>query len=115
MLVERTDKSNVVPLHMLAEYFVKVGKYKEAEETERPVCAWMDVRPHLGIASPQDINARREIAEALWFQDPSRRVEAEALLAEIHGIVDGMSGGKFGVYQDEERRLNEAMMAKLER
>ena len=54
MLVEtRPDKSNVVPPHMLAEHLVKIGKYKEAEGTERPVCEWMDARPHLGKASPQ--------------------------------------------------------------
>ncbi|KAF3385466.1 hypothetical protein F1880_002700 [Penicillium rolfsii] len=106
MLVEkRPDKSNVVPPHMLAEHLVKIGKYKEAEETERPVCAWMDARPHLGKSSPKAINARRIIARALWFQGESRRREAEALVAEIHEIVDGMSGGKFGIYQKEEIRL----------
>ncbi|GLA56209.1 hypothetical protein AnigIFM63604_005669 [Aspergillus niger] len=114
MLVEkRPDESNVVPPHMLADHLVKIGKYQEAEETERPVCAWMDSRPHLGPSSPQAINARRIIAQALWGQGPSRRSEAEALVAEIHRLVDTMDGGKFGVYQAEEKKLNEELVAKL--
>ena len=63
----------------------------------------------------QAINARRIIAKALWLQGPSRRVEAEALVAEIHKIVDEMGGTKFGVYQEEERSLNKDMMAELEK
>jgi hypothetical protein len=109
----RPDESNVIPPHMLAEYLVKVGKYKEAEETERPVCTWMDERPSLGRDSPQALNARRIIAKALWFQGPSRRREAETLVAEIHAIVDGMGKGRFGIYQAEEKRLTQEMMARL--
>ena len=81
MLVERTDKSNVVPPHMLAEHLVRVGKYKEAEDTERPVCAWMDTRPHLGKASPQAINARRIIAQALWFQGSLKASRGEGVVS----------------------------------
>ncbi|CAI7664814.1 unnamed protein product [Penicillium viridicatum] len=104
MLVEkRPDKSNIVPLHMLAEHLVKVGKYKEAEETELPV--WE--------TSPQALNARRIIARALWGQGPSRRPEAEELVAMIYSLVDGMGESTFGVYQEEERKLNEDMVAQL--
>ncbi|KAJ5534390.1 hypothetical protein N7527_000644 [Penicillium freii] len=114
MLVEkRPDKSNIVPLHMLAEHLVKVGKHKEAEETELPVCEWMDSRPHLGKTSPQALNARRIIARALWGQGPSRRPEAEELVAMIYSLVDGMGESKFGVYQEEERKLNEDIVAQL--
>lgn len=98
---------------MLAEHLVKVGKYKEAEETELPVCVWMDSRPHLGKTSPQALNARRIIARALWGQGPSRRPEAEELVAMIHSLVDGMGESKFGVYQEEERKLNADMVAQL--
>lgn len=116
MLVARTqDQSDVRPPHMLADHLIKIGKYKEAEDTERPVCAWMDTRPRLGKSSPQAINARRIIARALWCQGPPRRAEAVALLAEINEIVDGMGGGRFGIYQEEERRLNREMMAELEK
>ncbi|OIW28122.1 hypothetical protein CONLIGDRAFT_579742 [Coniochaeta ligniaria NRRL 30616] len=116
MLVARNPdpKSEVRPSHILAEYLVKVGKYKEAEETELPVRAWMDARAHLGRDSPQAINARRIIAKALWGQGPPRRAEAKALVAEIDDIVDGMGGGKFGVYQTEEKRLNNVMKTELE-
>lgn len=99
---------------MLAEHLVKVGKYEEAERTERPIRAWMDARPHLGPSSPQALNARRLIAQALWGQGPSRRSEAEALIAEIHWIVEEMGEGQFAVYQAEERRLNQVMMATLQ-
>ncbi|KAI2696589.1 hypothetical protein CBS147332_8941 [Penicillium roqueforti] len=114
MLVERRpDESNVVPLHMLAEYFVKAGKYKEAEEIARPVCEWMDACPHLGKTSPQAINTRRIIARALWGHGPSRRSEAEALIANIRELVDGMGESKFCIYQKEEVRLNKEMLADL--
>ncbi|KAJ5863722.1 uncharacterized protein N7529_005638 [Penicillium soppii] len=112
MLVEkRPDKSDIVPLHMLADHLVKVGKYKEAEEIERPVCEWMDTRPHLGRTSPQALNARRIIARALWGQGPSRQPEAEELVAMIHSLVDSMGESKFGIYHEEERRLNRDMVA----
>lgn len=116
MIVDKEpDKSNMLPLHMLADHLIKIRKYAEAEETERPVCAWMDAHERLGRDSPQAINARRIITRALWMQGPSRRAEAEALVAEIRVIVDGMGNGKFGVYKDEERVLTDMMMAELER
>ncbi|AEO68692.1 029921dd-7c18-4b66-8ae2-d8d648ec5796 [Thermothielavioides terrestris] len=115
MLVARRPEGSddVRPLHILAEHLVKLGKYREAEDTERPVCAWMDARPHLGKSSPQAINARRIIARALWGQGPPRRAEAKALLAEIAEIVNNMGGSRFGAYQEEERQLNRALMAEL--
>lgn len=100
---------------MLAEYLVKVGKYSEAENTERPVCAWMDAQERLGKASPQAINARRIIAKALWGQGHSKRVEAEQLMTEINEIIESMGGGRFAVYQEEERLLTKEMMEELER
>lgn len=115
-LVEgRPDESNVVPPHMLSEYLVKHGKYEEAEKTARPVLAWMDAHPRLGKASPQSLNSRRIIARALWFQGPLRRTEANALLAEIHELVEGMGGNKFEVYQEEERQFNEEVVAELQK
>ncbi len=117
MLVARQpgDSTDVRPRHILAETLVKVGKYAEAEDTARPVCAWMDANPRLGKASPQAINSRRMIARALWGQGQPRRAEAEALLAEIDEIVDGMGAGdgRFAVYQEEEKRLNAQMRAEL--
>ena len=115
MLVDKAEDSNVVPRHMLADYLVKVGKYVEAEETERPICAWMDAQERLGKASPQALNARRIIARALWMQGPSRRAEAEALVAEIKAITENMANGRFAVYQEEERSLTEEMMTELEK
>ncbi|KAI7973857.1 hypothetical protein EIK77_001056 [Talaromyces pinophilus] len=115
-LVERRpDESNVVPPHMLSEYLVKHGKYEEAERTARPVVAWMDAQPHIGKASPQALNSRRIIVRALWFQGPSRRTEANALIAEIRELVEGMGGTKFEVYQEEERQFNEELIADLQK
>lgn len=110
---EENLENNVVPPHMLADCLVKVGKYEEAEQVELPVLAWMDARPHLGKESPQAINARRIIARALWYQGPSRRGEAEALVAEIHAITEGMGEGKFGDYQEEEKKLNQDMLDEI--
>jgi hypothetical protein len=117
MLVARRpdDDSDVRPPHLLADYLVRAGKYVEAEETERPVVAWMDTRGHLGRDSPQALSARRVLVKALWGQGASRRAEAEALLEEVEGIVDGMGAGRFGVYQEEERRLNRELLAELGR
>ncbi|CAI7610693.1 unnamed protein product [Penicillium crustosum] len=113
LLEKRPDSSNVIPPHMLADHLVKVGKYREAEEVVRPVCQWMDVNPKLGKASPQALSARRTIARALWGQGPSRRSEAEALVAEIHELIDGMAGSKFGIYQEEEASLHKELVAEL--
>jgi hypothetical protein len=105
---------NVVPIHMLASTLVKVGKYAEAEATERPVLAWMEARENLGRDSPQAMGARRILAGALWRQGPARRGEAEALIAETREIIAGMGEGKFAVYQEEEEKITEEVFANLE-
>lgn len=118
-LVDRRPNkaNNFIPLHMLADHLILTGQYAEAETTERPVCAWMDAHAGLGKHSPQAINARRIIARALWMQGPSRRGEAEAMVAEIGVLTEEMAdeGCPFGVYREEERRLTEKMMAELEK
>jgi hypothetical protein len=107
---KRLDKNNLAVVHTLADYLVKVGKYAEAEELEGPVRDWMDGHQALGKGTPQAINARRIIAKAVWYQ--GRRREAEALITEIKEITENMNG-KFFVYQDEERSINENMLAEL--
>jgi hypothetical protein len=117
MLVARQpqDTTDVRPQHLLVEHLVAVGQYAEAEEAARPVCAWIDAQPRLEKGSPQAISARRVLARALWGQRLSRQVEAEALLAEIDEVVDGtgVTGGRFAVYQEEEKRLNVRMRTEL--
>lgn len=115
MLVARAppDADDVRPQHMLAEYLVKAGQYKEAEELGRVVCAWMDGRGELRPGSPQGLSARRTLARALWGQGEERRAEAEVLAREVEGLVEDMGQGKFGVYQEEERMLNREMVAAL--
>lgn len=115
MLVARAppEADDVRPQHMLAAYLVTVGQYKEAEALERVVCAWMDGREGLGPGSPQALSARRTLARALWGQGEERRAEAEGVVSEVEGLVEGMGRGRFGVYQEEERRLNREMVAAL--
>lgn len=107
------NSANLVTMHMFADFLVKTGKFEEAERVESEVCEVMDRRASLGRDSPQAINARRIIARAVWGQGEGRRADAEALIREIEGIVEGMGGGRFAVYQEEERELNEAMKAGL--
>ncbi|KAF7290543.1 hypothetical protein MIND_01294400 [Mycena indigotica] len=105
--------SNAGPSHMLAGTLVRAKKYAEAEEVEKPVCAWMDQHPRLGKDSPQAINSRRFIIQAIWFQGAARRAEAERLIAELQEIVEGMGAGKFAIYQEEERKLNADLLVEL--
>jgi len=109
---EKMTMGSVITLHMFADFLVKTGKCEEAERVERKVCAFMDAS-HLGKYSPQAINARRIIARALWGQGEEKRGEAEAMVQEIEELTEGMGGGKYAVYQEEERSLNEKMKSKL--
>lgn len=54
----------------------------------------MDAKLDLGKEILQAINARRIIAKALCSQGPTRRAEADALLAEISQIVEVVGGGQ---------------------
>ena len=92
LVVRRPDPDNVVPPHMLAEPLVKIGKYKEAEEVEGPVCEWTDKRPHLGQNSPQAINARRIIAKALWGQGIRRLCDWYDVEVEYEDAAKGCCG-----------------------
>lgn len=57
----------------------------------------------MGKDSPQALGAGRIIVEATWRQGGQRRGDAERLLEEMRGLVEGMGGGDFGVYQEDER------------
>lgn len=102
---KRQDKSNLSAMHMLADHLMTMGKYEEAQEMERQVLVWMETNPRLGRDSPQAINARRILAKLVRML--GRRGKSEALLAEVLDTVEQMGDGKFAVYQDEERELNE--------
>jgi hypothetical protein len=77
--------------------FIKHGKYEEAEKTARPVMVWMNAQPHIEKASLQALSFRRIIARTLWFQGPTSRAEANALIVGIHELVKGMGESKFEV------------------
>ncbi|KAB5570096.1 hypothetical protein GE09DRAFT_1283258 [Coniochaeta sp. 2T2.1] len=107
------SKNKFVTQHAMSDYLIKQGKFREAEEGERAILEWMESHPRLGRDGPQAINARRVLVRALWGQGEGRRVEAEEMLKEVEGIVEGMGGGRFGVYKEEEGRLNEEMRRDL--
>lgn len=115
MADNRPDKSNLSPLHALADILLRRGKYPEAENQEREVCAWMDSHPRLGRDSPQALSARRIIAEAMWKQGVERRGEAERMVGEIWEMIGGMGEGKFAVYKEEEGMLTGEFLGRLDR
>ncbi|KAK3323224.1 hypothetical protein B0T19DRAFT_442720 [Cercophora scortea] len=92
-LVAGAVESDVRPKHLLGEYLVKTGNYKEAEEAARPVAA------------------------AALGEGETKRAETEGLLSEVREIVEGLErdGGDFGVYQQEERKLTAELLAALEK
>ncbi|EQL01718.1 hypothetical protein G6O67_000627 [Ophiocordyceps sinensis] len=110
MTDRRKDKDNLSELHTLSGLLLAKGKYAQVQANEAPVRDWLDAK--LGKHSPQAISARHMIAEAVWKQDPDRRVEATELFSELNGIIDGMSGTEYEVYQDEYREIvNESLEA----
>ncbi|KAK3377103.1 hypothetical protein B0T24DRAFT_620462 [Lasiosphaeria ovina] len=113
MAAARRDKTNLSPLHMLADHLVKIRKFAEAEAMERPVVQWMDAHPRLGKDSPQALSARRVLVRALWGIGGERCAEAQVLVGEVREIVAGMGEGRFGVYQQEERELVEELVVAL--
>jgi hypothetical protein len=112
MIDRRKYKSNYSHQHTLSVLLFDQGKYAEAEETEIPVKDWLDGR--LGKDSPQALGSRRIIGRAIWKQGPERRDEAKEIFAEVMDLVEGMTGGKYAVYQDEMRETTEKMARDLE-
>ncbi|RYO94513.1 hypothetical protein DL764_007832 [Monosporascus ibericus] len=108
----RKDKTNLSHQHTLAGLLLNRGKYPESEEMEKEVKTWLDDR--LGMESPQALSARRIIAQALWKQGLSRRSEADGAISDLMSIIDGMAGGRYAVYQEEERKLTNEMVHELE-
>ncbi|RYP59118.1 hypothetical protein DL770_010281 [Monosporascus sp. CRB-9-2] len=107
----RKDKTNLSHQHTLAGLLLNRGKYAESEEMEKEVKTWLDDR--LGMDSPQALSARRIIIQALWKQGLSRRSEADGAISDLMRIIDGMAGGRFAVYQEQERKLTNEMVHAL--
>jgi hypothetical protein len=112
MFDRRKNKDNLSHLHTLSVLLFDKGEYAEAEEVERPVLVWLDRR--LGKDSPQALGSRRIIARSIWKQGLERRSEADRFFLEVKEIIDGMSGGKYAVYQDEQRETTVKMIDDLE-
>ncbi|KAK4450616.1 hypothetical protein QBC34DRAFT_493838 [Podospora aff. communis PSN243] len=86
----------------LAHQLIDEGKYAEAEAMIRPACEEIDASG-LGKNSPQGIGFQRTLLEALWRQGGGKRAEAEGVVREVEGRIEGMRGGRFEVYGDAER------------
>lgn len=112
MLCERRkDPENLSHVHTLAGLLLDKGEYAEAEIMVEKVKVWLEEK--IGKDCPQIMRAWRIIVEAVWKQ--GKRDEAEALLEEMKGTIDGMEGGRFAVYQDEERGYYNEMVEELKK
>ena len=85
------------------------GDYEEAEKLGKKVVTTIDAK--LGKDSPQSLSGRRTIVKAIWMQ--GRIAEAERLIAEIFQVIDGLSAGKYAVYQEEEQGLMHELVKEL--
>ena len=112
MIGREKNKNNLSFQHTLAALLCDQGKYREAEEMEGPVVEWLD--GILGRDSPQALGGRRIMARAMWKQGEERREDARKLFEEVMETVEGMGGGQFAVYQEEERELVRKMVKDLE-
>jgi hypothetical protein len=105
-------KTNSAFQQVLAHQLIDEGLYAEAEKMIRPACDQIDVS-RLGKNSPQGIGFQRTLLEALWKQGGERREEAERVVEEIEKRIEGMVGGRFGVYVDAEREELARLLGKL--
>ncbi|KAK0744949.1 hypothetical protein B0T21DRAFT_345072 [Apiosordaria backusii] len=90
LLLRHRKNGDFSLLHIYADWLIKRGDYRQAEEVEMQVVKAWDK----------------------W----DRMEEARGLMKEIEEIVEGMDadGSRFGMYKMEERRLNQDMVRELE-
>ncbi|KAK5990011.1 hypothetical protein PT974_08274 [Cladobotryum mycophilum] len=113
VMVDKTEgNTKLSHSHTLAAVLLAKGDCVEAEKLEKPVRAWLVGL--LGQDSPQALGAMRTIVRAVWRQGPGRRAEAKGLIAEWKETVDGMGGGQYGAYQDEEREMMDKIVSELD-
>jgi hypothetical protein len=112
LIDRRKDQTNLSHLHSLSVMLEKNGDYVGAEETERPVRIWLDEK--LGKDSPQVLGSLRIMARNIWRQGPSKLVEACECILEVMALIDASCGGRFAVYQHEQRATTEKMIATLD-
>ncbi|OOF99376.1 hypothetical protein ASPCADRAFT_203141 [Aspergillus carbonarius ITEM 5010] len=100
LVAKRLDPNDLVPVNNLCSFLVhNTDKFEEAKTLAGPCKDWLD--ENLGRASPQAIGVRKIIAEAEWKL--GNRDRAQELVVEIFECIDELKGGKFAVYEDDER------------
>ena len=113
LIDRRKDKTNLSYLHSLSVMLEKRGEYAEAERTERQVRVWLDGK--VGKDAPQALGSRRIIARAMWKRGgEERRREARELIEEVRKLTEGSGGGRYAVYQEEQREITERMVQGLD-
>jgi len=114
MLDKNPDPKNLSALNILVNLREKQGRYKEAEKTlKAEVLPWMRNHEKLGADSPQALSTMRRLVVCAWKQGNFN--EAKALIAETTTLIDDMAGGKFSVYQEDERKYLAETVADLEK
>jgi hypothetical protein len=69
---------------------------------EKEVLPWMQGHERLGSDSPQALSAMRCITRCVWKQ--GRYEDAREWIERCRVIIEGLRGGQFGKYQDDERK-----------
>ena len=102
---------DVSALLRLSEIMEVTGRYSEGESMGREVLPWMQRHELLGKDSPQAISSMRHLASNIWKQE--RYEEGGEWLESCRKTVENMAKGKFGKYQDSERRQLEEVIKSL--
>ncbi|KAK5662652.1 hypothetical protein OQA88_8568 [Cercophora sp. LCS_1] len=110
-LIEHFGDKDYVLKNSLADQLVKEGDYVQAEKMMVSIVAATDA--DMTKESPQGIGSRRSLLSAIWKQGPSRRADADTLVAEIKEAVQGMVGTKYEVYVKDEEEELERLLAEL--
>lgn len=109
---QRIDKSNMSHPHNLAFMLLNKGDYVGAEKMELEAKPWLEGK--LGMDAPQVMKAWRTLVQAVWKQGPGRREDAERLLGEMGRLIEGMRGGTYGMYEQDERKYFKTMKEGLD-
>ena len=110
---EKSSGIGIVSKQVLAQQLIDEGDYTGAEEIMRPACIEVDGPERKWKFSPQSVGYRRTLLEALWKQGVEKRKEAEELVEEIWGLIEGMRGGTMEVYVESEKETLEERLEKL--
>jgi hypothetical protein len=100
-------------LHQLSGLMELIGRYGEAECMAREVLPWMQGHEMLGRDSPQALGCMRCLVRSVWKQ--RRYGEAAEWVERARRTIENMWRGRFGKYQDGERKQLEDDVEVLEK